>query len=57
MLARKCNDCVEECTQAIKAFAEKAAIALADNYSAEYTHWIDDTLYALVKEMTEGNKK
>ena len=38
--------------EAYKEFAEKAAAALANAYTPEYAHWIDDTLDVLLKEMT-----
>lgn len=38
-------------TEAYKAFAENAVIRLTDNYHSEYAHWIDDTIYSLLKEM------
>lgn len=38
-------------SEAIREFAEKAAIRLDANYSPDYCRWIDDTLYELVKEM------
>lgn len=37
--------------EAIKEFAQKAVINLAENYSNEYCHWIDDTIDNLVREM------
>ena len=37
--------------EAYKEFAEKAAAALANAYTLEYAHWIDDTLDVLLKEM------
>lgn len=38
-------------TEAYKEFAENAVIRLTDNYHSEYAHWIDDTIYNLLKEM------
>lgn len=38
-------------TEAYKAFAENAVIRLTNNYHSEYAHWIDDTIYSLLKEM------
>ncbi len=38
-------------TEAYKAFAENAVIRLTDNYHSEYAHWIDDTIYSLLKEI------
>ena len=43
-------------SEAYKEFAEKAAIALANAYSPEYAHWIDDTLNNLLKELVGENK-
>ena len=37
--------------EAYKEFAEKAVIRLTDNYHSEYSHWIDDTIDNLLKEM------
>lgn len=42
--------------EAYKEFAEKAAIALANAYSPEYAHWIDDTLNNLLEELVGENK-
>lgn len=42
--------------EAYKEFAEKAAIALANAYSTEYAHWIDDVLDNLLKELLGENK-
>ena len=38
-------------TEAYKAFAENAVIRLTNNYHSEYAHWIDDTIYSLLKEI------
>lgn len=43
-------------SEAYKEFAEKAAIALANAYSPEYAHWIDDTLNNLLKELVGDQK-
>ena len=43
-------------TEACKAFAENAVIRLTNNYHSEYAHWIDDTIYSLLKEMV-GEKE
>lgn len=43
-------------SEAYKEFAEKAAIALANAYTPEYAHWIDDTLNNLLKELVGENK-
>lgn len=37
--------------EAYKEFAEKASTALANAYTPEYAHWIDDTLDVLLKEL------
>nr|DAE00010.1 MAG TPA: NifU-like protein [Siphoviridae sp. ctiMP24] len=37
--------------EAYKKFADKAAAALANAYTNEYAHWIDDTLDVLLKEL------
>lgn len=37
--------------EAYKQFAGKAAIALANAYSPEYAHWIDNVLDNLLKEL------
>lgn len=42
--------------EAYKEFAEKAAIALANAYTPEYAHWIDDVLDNLLKELVGENK-
>lgn len=42
--------------EAYKEFAEKAAIALANAYSTEYAHWIDDVLNNLLKELVGEQK-
>ena len=42
--------------EAYKEFAEKAAIALANAYSPEYAHWIDEVLDNLLKELVGENK-
>lgn len=38
-------------TEAYREFAKMAVVRLTNNYRSEYTHWIDDTVYALLKEM------
>lgn len=43
-------------TEAYKEFAEKATIALTNAYSSEYAHWIDNTLYNLLKELVGENE-
>lgn len=43
-------------SEAYKEFAEKAAIALANAYTPEYAHWIDDVLDNLLKELVGENK-
>lgn len=43
-------------TEAYKAFAENAVIRLTNNYHSKYAHWIDDTIYSLLKEMV-GEKE
>lgn len=42
--------------EAYKQFAGKAAIALANAYSPEYVHWIDNVLDNLLKELVGKNK-
>lgn len=42
--------------EAYKEFAEKAAIALANAYTPEYAHWIDDVLDNLLKELVGEQK-
>ena len=42
--------------EAYKEFAGKAAIALANAYSPEYAHWIDNVLDNLLKELVGKHK-
>ena len=42
--------------EAYKEFAEKATITLTNACSSEYAHWIDNTLYNLLKELVGENE-
>lgn len=42
--------------EAYKEFAKKAAIELANAYSSEYAHWIDNTLNNLLEKLIGDNK-
>jgi translation initiation factor 2B subunit (eIF-2B alpha/beta/delta family) len=40
----KCGRCKERENETIKKFADMAVNKLAENYTSEYCHWIDDTI-------------